>query len=269
MIINAELKAALISAVGGETVANLAIDLLTKLSNDRFLAESVNKIVNAFPAVELTSSEGSEDRFFGDQKWNDVRRDVLGTMVNEFASYLREMKDSSITVNNTRMVDHLWRTILQSAKSSIWTTNVNAPGSLGRSEEKLELQRKAIARGVKITRVFVFDEKKTGMGTEKELRAMKDDFSRQINAGITVLAISRSKFNRAAHTSELGDDFMIVDSNLVYVTKLAKDEDQHLEWISSKLIDHELWRDWAEDSRVCIEADATLVTLQSLPAWFG
>ena len=84
------------------------------------------------------------------------------------------------------------------------------------------------------------------------------------------MAISRSEFNRAAqNTSELGDDFMIVDSRFVYVTKLSEDGETQVKWITSKLIDHDEYRDWANDIRTRIEAEATTVTLQSLPEWFG
>jgi hypothetical protein len=112
--------------------------------------------------------------------------------------------------------------VIGMAQKSIWTTNFGRPGyTMGGAPERVLIapQEEARDRGVRITRVFVYD---ANMDSQ-EIADRRHVMDAQIKAGIEVRVISVAAFNRLAEDEESQDaigsnDFMIIDNTMLYLT---------------------------------------------------
>jgi hypothetical protein len=118
--------------------------------------------------------------------------------------------------------------IFEKAESEIWTTNTSRPGeSLGNTPDDgvlLRTQAEAIARHVKVTRMFVYDP---GMPRDEVLQR-KSLMREQLERGIRVLVITAADFSSLtrqfnARRTPTAEDFMLIDGQFLYLTRPEED----------------------------------------------
>lgn len=178
------------------------------------LGPKVIQICRSYSLIALTA-ENSTDRW--GSIWRQYARDVLEKTQTSLEKLARQqLPDGFTSTNQGFWTTELW----QRAAVSVWTTNVATVGqSFGRNlnPQTIAAQGAAVKRGVSITRVFVLEPDETPESFAELRRIMEA----QINVGIRVFVISRTRFDLAKGDVDqcLGsDDFMLVDDQFIYVT---------------------------------------------------
>ncbi len=173
----------------------------------------------------------------------DIEFSALATdwALNHLVVYAHEqlarIAQGRLPVKNRAPVRDFWqRNVFGRATHKIWTTNVGKPGDTmgsNATDSLLTPQKKAIERGVQITRIFVYDTEISDDEARKRRLVMRQ----QLDAGIAVRTISDKNFKAKADSenaeSNIGStDFMVIDDKHVYLTYPADNDEISAEYVN-------------------------------------
>lgn len=246
-----------------DDVANQVIDLLS--CSRRRVPEQETSLLEELSAIARLFQEcGSPaNGDFGDMAtaW------ALKNLIIDAHQRLREVTHGKLSVRNRAPVREFWlNSVFGRARSTVWTTNVAKPGAnMGGALDRnlLGAQGRAVERGVRITRLFVYDPEMSI--EEAELR--RSLIRRQIDLSIDVRVITRAEFRIKAvaenATRRIGsDDFMVIDDQYLYLT--FPDENNDIEAILLNGRSHSREIEAARAFKEVLEAWADKITHDNL-----
>lgn len=206
--INAMIVGAVISGIGTMTFF-LANDF-TKLQQD---LEMIDKyLIESNPYSNAVKSLDSIDKF--------LAKKFFESQLEKIEHSLEEISDKEILLSRSEILN-TWEGLINNAEIEILATNLVSLDdwkNVSRDNAGLAIQKEAIDRGVKITRINIYDKSvpshKEGLDKLKEL---------QESAGITVHNISLQYIDKNETYDHLKQrigsfDVVIVDNQIVLLT---------------------------------------------------
>jgi hypothetical protein len=246
-------------------------NLLTVLRPD--LPESSKNTTVAFELSEIARfftsfAEASQSSDSADAEFSSLATDwAINHLVVYAHEQLADIANGRLPVKNRAPVRHFWQHhVFGRAQHEIWTTNVGRPGDTmggAPTQNLLEAQEAAIARDVKVTRVFVYDPAMS----DEEARDRRTLMRLQIDAGIDVRIITTTNFTARADSENAernigSTDFMIIDGAHVYLTYPAQNDEISAEYVNGTR--HSAVRDAALEFRHVINHWSHAITERSV-----
>ncbi|BAZ40817.1 hypothetical protein NIES4101_67780 [Calothrix sp. NIES-4101] len=200
--------------ITSETRERVLIDAEFKALNlDSYLLELVREIAHISGNILNAGSRKKVDNLGLSSLFD---RQALETL--EFClQNLKYLSDGNLRFKK-ELSDIRWKEIMGALHTSYFTTNVlGNPDSLGQKDllAYIEPQKKAIERGCKIERIFIYKD-------EKELQQYDKVIEEQKKIGIFVKVISLNNYDNGEqrYLSEIigCSDFAIIDGEYVYIT---------------------------------------------------
>lgn len=152
--------------------------------------------------------------------WSQFWREETLANIESCIERLNSLGDGTLQIYDKATFPKLfWENIMGSVQKTIWTTNDIGSSSFGNTLDfaLLALQKEAADRGVKITRVFIYDQ-----FNEEKMDELVSVMANQLFYDIEVLTITTRQLTTIY--DEVGyeldtPDFMIIDDTLAYLTR--------------------------------------------------
>ncbi|MEP0265241.1 TIR domain-containing protein [Dokdonia sp.] len=154
--------------------------------------------------------------------WKNIWKDIAEQQVKSLTNNLTKINGRTINIFDTYHITHFWtKEIMTRVSQTIWTTNLRGTNGRKNKNEFIDVQKKAIKRGVSISRVFVFSPE-----DNQDCNDLKKVIKEQLEVGILVYIITQENFNKsidnAVHETTILD-FMIIDNQYAYKTIIDRE----------------------------------------------
>lgn len=224
-----------------------------------------------FKSLEATITEleklNSASQVDGDhsEHWKEFWHQGALQIITNSLFRLKKLDNGEIHIYDDSVEQRpFWENLIGNVRSTLWTTNIsrsNSDSSMGRIPDTslLMAQLKAINRGVKITRLFAFDPA-SGRNGENDLLATV--MLRQLQIGIDVHCIPMKSLEHQVRsgTKFMHDDFMVIDDNLIYLSKIHEKTQQ----FRGQLINNKSTVNAAKELSEKLMGHSYLVTLDNI-----
>ncbi len=257
-------------------------DYLTFGLVDRVVADEIRTLLNVFHGgsgssdvlVALGRELSAIARLFGECQ--APGNGAFGQLASEWAiehfivdarQRLSDSANGMLPVRNRAPVRAFWiHSVFGRATESVWTTNTAKPGvTMGTTSDRhlLDAQIVALARGVKITRVFIYDPDMS----DDEAQERRNLMQRQVEAGIAVSVITENDFRFKADaenaTRRIGsDDFMLIDDAWVHLVYPATTDEIEATLVNGRR--HSRILDAARAFRAVLDDSAREITIENV-----